>query len=147
MKPCRYMPSFHLATFLLVCLCSGSIAAEVLPPCPDTPNCVSSLSDNEDQRVDPLPGAPTPEESMALLESVIMSMPRTTWEQVSDRQAQATFTSLIMRFTDDVSFYIRNDGDIDVRSASRVGHWDFGANRRRVEEIREALTAGLPSVD
>ena len=25
---------------------------------------------------------------------------------------------------------------IHVRSASRLGHWDFGLNRKRVEEIR-----------
>ena len=30
-------------------------------------------------------------------------------------------------------------GVIHVRSASRTGYWDLGANRRRVETIREAI--------
>jgi len=40
-------------------------------------------------------------------------------------------------FVDDVEFYI--DGEqhlIHMRSASRLGYWDFGVNRRRLEAIR-----------
>jgi hypothetical protein len=28
---------------------------------------------------------------------------------------------------------------VEVRSASRAGYWDLGANRRRVESLREQL--------
>ncbi|MDZ4778140.1 MAG: DUF1499 domain-containing protein, partial [Alphaproteobacteria bacterium] len=33
---------------------------------------------------------------------------------------------------------------IDVRSASRLGHSDLGANRKRVEELRRAFAAVNP---
>ncbi|MEX2479509.1 MAG: DUF1499 domain-containing protein [Gammaproteobacteria bacterium] len=52
----------------------------------------------------------------------------------------ATFTSRIFRFTDDLE--LRRDGEyLQVRSASRVGHSDLGANRKRVEALRRLLTA------
>lgn len=129
-----------LLSVLLSGLLAGLVqAADPLPPCPATPNCVSSLSDDPDRHVEPLPGAATPAQSMALLEQIVGQQPRTTWQSDSPRRADATFTTALLRFTDDVSFYIRDDGRIDVRSASRVGHWDLGANRRRVERLREAL--------
>ena len=44
------------------------------------------------------------------------------------------------RFVDDLEFYLdRLEKKIHVRSASRVGKYDFGANRRRVEAIRRAF--------
>ncbi len=47
------------------------------------------------------------------------------------------FRSRVFRFVDDVEFLFGPAGrQIHVRSASRVGYSDFGANRRRIEEIR-----------
>src|SRR5688572_8078684 len=54
--------------------------------------------------------------------------------------AYFTFTSKRLGFVDDVEFHHRPAEQlIAVRSASRVGKFDFGINRRRVEEIRVAL--------
>ena len=50
----------------------------------------------------------------------------------------AEFQSVLFKFVDDVEFvYEDASGMIHIRSASRVGYWDFGVNRRRVERIRE----------
>ena len=50
-----------------------------------------------------------------------------------------------MRFVDDVEFYFppAESGKImiQVRSASRVGHSDFGVNRERIEQIRAEFNA------
>ncbi|MBW2641103.1 MAG: DUF1499 domain-containing protein, partial [Deltaproteobacteria bacterium] len=44
------------------------------------------------------------------------------------------------RFIDDLELYFNSsNGIISIRSASRVGYWDFGANRRRVELLRSEL--------
>jgi uncharacterized protein (DUF1499 family) len=41
---------------------------------------------------------------------------------------------------DDVEFQlVPEERLMHVRSASRVGYWDLGVNRRRVERLREAL--------
>jgi len=53
---------------------------------------------------------------------------------------RAEATSRIFRFVDDVAFQlVAEERLIHVRSASRVGYWDLGVNRRRVERLREAL--------
>jgi uncharacterized protein (DUF1499 family) len=58
----------------------------------------------------------------------------------TDNYAYFTFTTKHLGFVDDVEFHYRPiEQLIAVRSASRVGKFDFGINRRRVEEIRVAL--------
>ncbi|NDY59068.1 DUF1499 domain-containing protein, partial [Desulfovibrio sulfodismutans] len=50
------------------------------------------------------------------------------------------FRSKILGFVDDVEFYLPEDQDvIHIRSAARLGYYDFGVNRRRVEKIRALL--------
>ena len=47
------------------------------------------------------------------------------------------FTTQVLSFIDDVEFFFDgNHSLVHVRSASRRGYWDLGANRRRVETIR-----------
>lgn len=49
----------------------------------------------------------------------------------------AQCTTPVLRFTDDVEFWLdRSAGKIHLRSASRLGRKDFGANRARIEAIR-----------
>jgi hypothetical protein len=57
--------------------------------------------------------------------------------KVTGHYVHAKFTSRFFRFVDDVEFCIDDDlRIIHVRSSSRVGYFDFGVNRRRVERIR-----------
>jgi uncharacterized protein (DUF1499 family) len=49
--------------------------------------------------------------------------------------------SAVFGFVDDLELHLRPDeGVIAVRSASRLGYSDVGANRRRVERLRAMLT-------
>jgi uncharacterized protein (DUF1499 family) len=49
----------------------------------------------------------------------------------------AEFRSVMFQFVDDVEFYFPPDqAIIHVKSASRKGYYDFGANCRRVEGLR-----------
>ncbi len=66
------------------------------------------------------------------------AMPRTRVVLDSGMYMHVTFKSLIRRFVDNVEF--RQDGKVNhVRSASRIGHSDLGANRRRVEKMQQLL--------
>ena len=48
-------------------------------------------------------------------------------------------------FVDDVEFLAsESEGLIHVKSASRLGYYDFGVNRRRLERLRQQL-AQTPS--
>jgi uncharacterized protein (DUF1499 family) len=123
---------------------AGGIAMEPfrISGCPSSPNCVSSLASDEDHRIEPVPFDGTPEAAWDLLKRAIGAEPRT--HIVEERQDQwylrAEATSLIFRFIDDVEFQLDPEQKVlHLRSASRVGYWDLGVNRRRIERLRAAL--------
>ena len=69
-------------------------------------------------------------------------MKRTVIVSESEDYIQAEVRSLIFRFVDDLEFYFpTGETVIHVRSASRVGNYDLGVNRKRVEEIRRRFSA------
>ena len=50
----------------------------------------------------------------------------------------AEFASAIFGFVDDVEFYFDDENKVvHFRSAARLGKYDFGVNRKRMDEIRE----------
>ncbi len=52
------------------------------------------------------------------------------------------FTTKLLKFVDDAEFWFDPVNNvIHVRSASRIGRGDLGANRRRIESIRLKLAA------
>lgn len=60
-------------------------------------------------------------------------------------ELEASDTSRIFRFVDDVAVRVRPDGAgsrVDVRSRSRVGRSDVGANAARIRAFRDALEGG-----
>ncbi|MED5387657.1 MAG: DUF1499 domain-containing protein [Pseudomonadota bacterium] len=111
----------------------------LLAPCPDSPNCVSSLASQDRHRIAPLQVATNRSESMGRIKALLSNLPRVEFDVVGQSRIQARFTSRLLRFVDDVTFFVRENGVVEVRSASRVGYWDLGANRRRVESLREQL--------
>ncbi len=53
------------------------------------------------------------------------------------------FKSRVFQFIDDLELFLDPlNGIISIRSAARTGYWDFGVNRRRVEQLRHALQGG-----
>jgi uncharacterized protein (DUF1499 family) len=117
---------------------SGSLDKDILlPPCPDSPNCVSSLAQDSAKRVEPFPLRGTSSESLKRLEEIIRTMTGTEIISSSPDEIQAEIRSLL-GFVDDIMFKVSSDGKmIHVRSAARTGYWDLGVNRRRVEKIRK----------
>jgi uncharacterized protein (DUF1499 family) len=107
-----------------------------LAPCPASPNCVSSRADAAEQRVEPLryDGDAAPARTRLL--GVLNGMERVRIVQSGDAYIHAEFSSAVFGFVDDVEFQFGPPGVIQVRSASRTGYYDFGANRDRVEAIR-----------
>ena len=111
-----------------------------LSDCPDTPNCVSTQAVEATQRMEPIAFAGSAEDAMQRLRDLISNMPRATIRDVDGHYLHAEFRSRIFRFVDDVEFLIDAESRvIHFRSASRVGHSDLGANRRRMESIGAAF--------
>ena len=80
--------------------------------------------------------------SMQVLISVLKNTPGVTIVDAKPDYIYAHAKTKVLKFVDDVEFWVNPaKGVIDVRSASRVGREDFGANRVRVEAIRSAYMA------
>lgn len=104
--------------------------------CPDSPNCVSSRSAVDSQQVEPLRYDGDPSLAHQRLLIVLKGLERVRILQTSAASIHAEFRSAVFGFVDYVDFRFEPPGEIQVRSASRVGYSDFGVNRRRIEEIR-----------
>jgi uncharacterized protein (DUF1499 family) len=107
-----------------------------LRPCPSASHCV-----REDWRV------VDPSTALGALAPVINALPGTRIERQeggpSTTYLHATAESRIFGFIDDLELAADPErGLLQVRSESRLGDSDLGVNRRRVEQLREAL--GLP---
>jgi len=111
-----------------------------LSPCPKSPNCVSSLAKDESHHVSPLVVPGDRDGALELAIQAIGSMPRAQIVTSGDGYVHAEFTSRLFRFVDDLELlFDENVGGFHVRSASRSGHSDLGANRKRVEALRAKL--------
>lgn len=75
--------------------------------------------------------------AMARLVRVVQAQPSMVIVLQTDTYVYAQSTSRLLRFTDDVEFWLDMASQtIHVRSASRIGRKDFGVNRQRIETIR-----------
>lgn len=112
--------------------------ADRITRCPRSPNCVSTLADEDDaHRMEPWPLEVSPGRALELLQEILGRRPRT---EIVERDASvylhATERSAIFRFTDDVEIEIDPEaGEVHFRSASRLGWSDLGVNRRRMEQL------------
>jgi uncharacterized protein (DUF1499 family) len=113
-----------------------------LKECPDMPNCVSSQTQKSNQSVAPLSYSSTSEEALARIKKVLLTFPRAKLIEAEGPYLHVLFITPVFRFRDDVEVLVDEPAKvIHIRSASRLGYWDFGVNARRVEAIRQAFNA------
>jgi uncharacterized protein (DUF1499 family) len=125
--------------------CAGAVPATLgvqpkggLAPCPDSPNCVSSLDDRADHGVEPIQLAGDVATNWEMLRGAVEELPGTVVVIQDDHYLHAESTSSLMRYVDDLELLLDPaTGRVDVRSASRVGYGDMGVNSARVELLRE----------
>jgi uncharacterized protein (DUF1499 family) len=97
------------------------------------------MSSAEDRWIAPLAFSTSPDEAFHCLEQIVRQMKRTAIVVAEEGYIHAEFRT-ILGFVDDVEFQVdRGNRTVLMRSASRVGYWDIGANRRRLEAIRAAF--------
>ena len=109
--------------------------------CPSSPNCVSSDAKDIEHRVSPFKFSVEPMIAWRTVRELALELPRTRLVTERIDYLHIECRSSILGFVDDLELYFRpNEGIISVRSSSRIGYSDFGVNRRRVEELRTALS-------
>ena len=59
--------------------------------------------------------------------------------EITGNYIWAVYTTPLMRFNDDVEFHFAAPGIIQIRSESRIGYSDMGANRKRIEKLRQDM--------
>lgn len=111
----------------------GLVDGRLRPP-PATPNCAHSQVDPGHRgHVEPLPG------SWDEVLDAVAAHDEVTFVTRADDYAHAEAQTPVMGFVDDLEFQPRDDGSVDVRSASRLGKGDMDKNRNRLDEIRASL--------
>ena len=101
--------------------------------CPETPNCVSTTNTDDVHGISPI-------ETTLSFEEVLTVFQENDLDIIAqdDNYAHFTFKSTIMGYVDDIEI-LKVENKVFIKSASRVGKSDLGANRKRVENLRKAL--------
>ena len=141
------LPSiFIVAMFLVSCMASRpdnlGLVDGKLAPCPSSPNCVCSFEKESDEKhyIQPMSYSSKDEEVLPRIKEVLNATSRTEIITETENYLHVESTSLIFRFVDDLEVFVDSKNKkIHFRSASRVGHSDLGANRKRVEALKQKL--------
>jgi uncharacterized protein (DUF1499 family) len=119
-----------------------------LAPCPHVPNCVSTQVSPEDDahRVEPISYRSSRSRLMEQLAHFVEDELRGTLVTQDQGYLHAEIRSRFFGFVDDLELFApEGEGELHLRSASRVGYGDMGVNRKRYLRVRrfvEELEAG-----
>ena len=108
-------------------------------PCPKKKVCISTQSSKEDEihYIKPFSYKGSGREALEKIVGIINGLKRTKILKKTENYLYVVFTTALFRFKDDVEFLIDDNAKlIHFRSQSRIGGYDWNANRNRMENIR-----------
>ena len=115
-----------------------------LGDCPKTPNCQGSESTRSEQQTARLDILQPADQAISTLATIITAFPGSAIVEQSNHYIHATFTTRLMGYVDDAEFLLSDDRQsIQVRSASRLGKSDLGANAARISRLNAASKGKL----
>ncbi len=135
----------HLGPLLLAATLAGCAAAKPgtlgvldgkLASCPAMPGCASTQA--KSASIAPTKFTGSREDASRRLGEIVRAMPGAKVLTQAPDYLRAEFTTTGMfRHVDDVEIFLdARSRQVEFRSASRSGVFDFGANRKRIEAIR-----------
>jgi uncharacterized protein (DUF1499 family) len=105
---------------------------------------VSTQAQDVGHAIAPFRYQKTRAEAKEALRAIVRTLSRTKLVEEDETYLHYEFTSLLLRFVDDVEFLFDDEAKtIHFRSASRTGHSDLGVNRRRMEDLRKRIEGKL----
>jgi len=115
-----------------------------LSKCPKKPNCVSTQASDRKKKMSPLPFHGDIDKSKQILLTILNSIKRSRLVADQFNYIHLEFRSALFGFVDDVEFFFDEQSDaIQFRSASRVGSYDLGVNRKRMSTITDQYLNAL----
>lgn len=125
----------------MVMLMTSNVQADALPslpPCPAKPNCVSSQAADK-HHIEPFKFSGESGPAFGKLRKLLAGRSDTKLISTDDKTIRVEFRTLL-GFVDDGLFVLDFANRlIHIRSAARLGYWDLGKNRSRMEEIRQSF--------
>lgn len=105
--------------------------------CPQSPNCVSTMLPEVDKHfISPLPFKINFQHSKQVILDILKEDAAIKNIELQEKLIYVQYIIPVFGFVDDVVFYFdQNTKEIHFRSASRIGYWDLGVNRRRMKKI------------
>jgi uncharacterized protein (DUF1499 family) len=140
---CILIPAIGLVCFLVILSiisrrkpALGMVEGR-LRPCSDRPNCVCSEFEDSPSYIEPLKILKSPKNVWERAKKIIREMGGQI-ELEDDNYLWATFRTTVFQFIDDLELRLDEKNEvIHIRSGSRVGYSDLGANRKRIEVFRK----------
>ncbi|MBL8958507.1 MAG: DUF1499 domain-containing protein [Gemmatimonadetes bacterium] len=138
---------WRLAVLALLAACHGkpgvlAVPGGPLPPCPSSPNCVSTEATDEGHRMAAVSFTGDATAAQAAARAALLAEPRTRVVLEQPGYLRAEATSRLFRFVDDVEIVVDTANRVyRFRSASRLGKGDMGVNRARMTRIAARLGA------
>jgi uncharacterized protein (DUF1499 family) len=108
--------------------------------CPKKHICVSTMSDKSDDihYIEPLKYDSSLDEVKKRVKTIVKSLKRTKLLEERDNYIRFEITTALLRFKDDVEFlFDEMNKIIHFKSQSRIGGYDWNANRNRMEKIKK----------
>lgn len=121
---------------LFITGCAGTPPTERFAPCPSSPNCVSSLATDEEHTINGF-RLTNEQDWQCLLKQADALKGEHRVAVTQPDYTRIEYVSALLGFVDDLELK-KSDNEAQVRSASRVGHSDFGVNRTRVFALHSA---------
>ena len=109
-------------------------------PCPESPNCVSSDAEDDAHNIEVFKLNPDYKNNWQAIYETVSSLTRTKVITFNQHYIHAECSSAFFGFVDDLQLHLREQEEyVAVKSAARLGHSDFGVNRKRVNHLRQLL--------
>jgi len=125
---------FSLVFFLFSC--ATGVESMSVTECSNKPNCVSSLDKREEFYIDPL--------KIKDFDQAVGKIAKLSGAKLKShnkgKTAHFVFVTKLMKFKDDLWLEMNVEkNQIEVKSESRLGYSDLGANKKRVMKIKSLI--------
>lgn len=118
--------------------------AQALSGCDDLHNCTASTATVKRNSIAPLDYSVDASEVIGKYSELIASQSGTKIVTQQQNYLHATYKTALLGYTDDLELLLdETTGVLHVRSASRIGKSDLGANRKRIEALRSLASSSF----